>query len=86
MIAEYLKTQAMLGDTQFIVTTHSPILLDMLPEDSLYLFKKNKKGHTNIEHYQSEEPKDRKKTIEEALNGEPYVPLSQKVLREELDV
>lgn len=86
LIAEYLKTQAMIGNTQFIVTTHSPLLLDMLPEDSLYLFKKNKRGYTSIEPYRSEKSKAREQTLEEALNGEPELSPSEKVLRGDLDV
>ena len=35
LIAELLKTRATLGQTQYIVTTHSSILPDRMPDDSL---------------------------------------------------
>jgi predicted ATPase len=46
LIAELLKTQAT-ADTQLIVTTHSPVLLDLIPDHSLYVCRKVD-GHTEI--------------------------------------
>ena len=40
MIAELLKTRSGLGPTQYIVTTHSPILPDLLPNDSLFAVRR----------------------------------------------
>jgi predicted ATPase len=40
LVAEYLKTQAAAGESQLIVTTHSPLLLDMLDDDSLFVCRK----------------------------------------------
>ena len=37
MIAQLLKTHAASGTTQYIVTTHSPILPDLLPDESLFV-------------------------------------------------
>ena len=40
MIAELLKTRSDLGPTQYIVTTHSPILPDLLSDDSLFAVRR----------------------------------------------
>ncbi len=40
LIAELLKTRSSLGQTQYIVTTHSPILPDLLPDDSLFAVRR----------------------------------------------
>ena len=40
LIAEFLKTRATVGRTQFLVTTHSPLLLDRLPPDTLYAVRR----------------------------------------------
>jgi len=36
LIAEFLKTRQIQGSTQYIVTTHSPRLLDTMPPESLF--------------------------------------------------
>lgn len=48
LVAELLKTHALLGETQYIVTTHAPLLPDLLPDDSLFVCKKTE-GETRIE-------------------------------------
>ncbi|MYJ78278.1 MAG: AAA family ATPase, partial [Caldilineaceae bacterium SB0670_bin_27] len=40
LIAELLKTQEILKQTQHIITTHSPILPDLLADDSLYAVRR----------------------------------------------
>ena len=40
MIAELLTTRASLGQTQYIVTTHSPLLSDRMPDDSLLVVRR----------------------------------------------
>jgi predicted ATPase len=47
-IAEFLETKRFLGQTQYIVTTHSPILPDQLPKECLVACKK-KNGYTVFE-------------------------------------
>ena len=47
-IAGFLNTRRMTGQTQFIITTHSPILPDLLPTDSL-LVASRQGDHTRIE-------------------------------------
>lgn len=41
LIAELLKTRVGIGDTQYIVTTHSPILPDLVPDESLFVTRKS---------------------------------------------
>ena len=46
LIAEFLKTRLFLKSTQYIVTTHSPRLLDAMPEGSLFTTRQiNRKTH-----------------------------------------
>ncbi len=40
MIADLLKNRAATGDSQIIVTTHSPILPDMFSDENLFVFRK----------------------------------------------
>ena len=40
LIAELLKSRADQGDTQLIVTTHSPLLPDLIPDEHLYVCRK----------------------------------------------
>src|SRR5262249_7497367 len=41
IIAEYLKGRALEAETQIIVTTHSPILPDLIPDRSLFVCGKH---------------------------------------------
>jgi predicted ATPase len=50
LIAHYLKTRKFIGESQFIVTTHSPHLPDLLPPEFLYVCRK-REGRTRIERY-----------------------------------
>ena len=90
LIAGFLNTRRMTGRTQFIVTTHSPILLDLLPNDSL-LVASRQGGHTRIEPFAVWGPAGRRKRIDEALRGnrpavedEP-LPISRRLLRGDFD-
>lgn len=44
LVAELLNTRAMLKQTQYIVTTHSPILPDLIPDDSLFVVRHGSQG------------------------------------------
>ncbi len=48
LIAELLRTRRSLGQTQYIVTTHSPLLPDALPDDSLFVVRRWN-GQTRID-------------------------------------
>jgi predicted ATPase len=82
MIAERLKTQSKIG-TQLIVTTHSPILLDLIPDENLFVCRRAN-GRTVIEPF-SERPLWRNAEILKSLDAEEKVPVSQRILRGDFD-
>jgi predicted ATPase len=81
MIAEYLKNTAA-NKSQIIVTTHSPILPDLIDNKSLYVCRK-KEGNTKIEKFM-EIGLFRKPGIEKGINDDLPVP-SELILRGDLD-
>lgn len=83
LIAELLKTRATLGQTQYIVTTHSPILPDLLPNNSLLVVRRIE-GQTHIESFETWGPLGRKGDIDEALSEEE-LPVSERILRGDFD-
>jgi len=84
-IAKILENRAESGNTQLIVTTHSPILPDHIPDESLFVCQKKSNG-TSIEPFSSWGPLGRPCDIETALedNEEP-LPVSQRMLRGDFD-
>jgi predicted ATPase len=82
MIAELLRTRAKSGKTQMIVTTHSPLLADLLPDDSLYVCRKEG-PRTEITAFEGWGPLFRSGDIETALD-EALTP-SQRILRGDFD-
>lgn len=57
-IAELLKTQESLGQSQYIVTTHSPTLPDLLPERCLFVVRRTD-GRTRIDPFSTWGPLSR---------------------------
>jgi predicted ATPase len=84
LVADYLKTQAQLGNSQLIVTTHSPILPDMVPNASLFVCRKHG-GRTEIQPYSSIGELFRASEIKEALDAEEAVPVSERIMRGDFD-
>lgn len=85
LIAELLKTRAALGQTQYLVTTHSPILPDLLPDESLYIVHKTP-GGTHIESFRTWGPLGRRGEIDQALvDGAESLPVSERLLRGDFD-
>lgn len=81
LIAEFLRTQKFLGATQYIVTTHSPILPDLLPSDSLYAARKIER-ETLIDAFTTWGPLGQRKDIDRALEGlESALPVSERIRR-----
>ena len=88
MIAELLKTRSGLGPTQYIVTTHSPILPDLLPDDSLFAVRRVER-RTRIDHssgWQPLGPMGRRGDVDRALDdraggGQASLPVSDRILR-----
>jgi predicted ATPase len=68
-VARYLETQAQQAQSQFVITTHSLLLSDRLPYDSLHLVKKDN-GQTSIRPLLDESGPlfANKNRIEKALN------------------
>ena len=84
-IAKILESRAESGNTQLIVTTHSPILPDHIPDESLFVCQKKSSG-TSIEPFSSWGALGRRSDIDTALEdeGEP-LPVSQRMLRGDFD-
>ena len=85
LIAEYLKTRVRIGRSQIIATTHSPVLLDRIPAEHLYVFRR-KDSATDVSRFESWGPLGKAAQIGDALK-EPGdgVPLSVRLLRGDFD-
>ncbi len=85
-IARILETRMILKDIQFIVTTHSSLLPDLIPSESLYICRKVA-GNTEIEPYKFMYLGPHWKTteIELALNDEEAMSPSDRILRGDFD-
>jgi len=83
-IAKILTSRAESGETQIIVTTHSPILPDYVPEKSLFVCRKQD-GVTTIEPFSTWGPLWRRDSIETALEEGDQLPVSQRLLRGDFD-
>ncbi len=88
LIAELLKTQQSLQQTQYIVTTHSPILPSLLPYDSLFAVRR-RNGETRIDPVSNWGPigplgrgGDINQVFSDDANG---LPISQRMLRGDFD-
>ena len=85
LIAELLKTRAGFGETQYIVTTHSPILPDLLPEESLLAVRRRGR-RTLVDPFSAWGPLARRKAIGAALDDdEDPLPVSRRILRGDFD-
>ena len=69
LIAELLKTQETLRQTQHIITTHSPILPDLLADDSLFAVRRLN-GQTRIDPFSTWGPLARRDDISQVLSDE----------------
>ena len=86
LIAELLKTRAGLGQTQYIVTTHSPLLPDRMPDESLLAVRRIG-GRTHIDScaaWGPIGPIGRKGDIDPVLDDEE-LPISERILRGDFD-
>ena len=88
LIAELLRTRADLGQTQYIVTTHSPLLPDRMPDESLLVVRRID-GRTRIDSFTdwgSLGPIDCKDDIRNVLDDEADgLPVSERILRGDFD-
>lgn len=87
LVAELLKTRASLGETQYIVTTHSPLLPDLMPDDSLFVCKRSSEGETVIEPFSVWGPLGKKAKVDRSLmeEGEEGLTVSERLLRGDFD-
>ena len=85
-IAGFLETRMLLEDIQFIVTTHSSILPDLIPPESLYVCRKVN-GSTEIEPFNMMHigPLWKKSDIEIALEDKDVLSPSERILRGDFD-
>ena len=85
LVADLLKSSSQSGETQYIVTTHSPILPDLLPDEALFVVQR-KDRETQVESFETWGPLGRKRDIGKALDGghEP-LPISDRILRGDFD-
>ena len=84
LIAELLKTRARDGETQYIVTTHSPVLPDLLPDKALFTVRR-RDGRTRIDPFEAWGPLARGKHIGGAFEDDEDLPVSQRILRGDFD-
>jgi predicted ATPase len=86
LIAELLKTRAGCGNTQYIVTTHSPILPDLIADTALYITRKTNAG-TQIEPFSTWGPLARRGHIDDALmdGDDAGLSVSERLLRGDFD-
>lgn len=85
-IASFLDTRRLLERTQYIVTTHSPLLLEFIRPDFFYVCRKVD-GQTEIEPFKTRlKSLCPKLDIEKAFQSEDEMSISKRVLRGDLDV
>lgn len=86
LIARFLETKTEGGRTQFIVTTHSPILPDLLPDSALFVCRRKGRA-TFIEPFRAEGELFRQTRIDDGLQdgAERTVKVSEQILRGDFD-
>lgn len=85
LIAELLETQAGLGQSQYIATTHSPILPDMLGDGSLLVVRRND-NQTRIDPFSCWGPLGRIDAVDRALKErQEGLSIAERVLRGDFD-
>ena len=85
-IAQFLETRMLLEDIQFIVTTHSTLLPDLIPPESVYVCRKVD-GKTEIEPFTMMYlgPLWKRVDIEDVLQDESALSPSERILRGDFD-
>jgi hypothetical protein len=85
LIAELLRTRARLGRTQYIVTTNSPILPDLMPAESLFVVRRAN-AETQIDQFSTWGPLGRRPDVEAALEAaQERLSASDRILRGDFD-
>lgn len=85
LVAELLNTRSSIGQSQYIVTTHSPLLPDMLPDHSLFAVRRIDR-RTEIDAFSTWGPLARHQDINNALDDQhSFLPVSERILRGDFD-
>jgi predicted ATPase len=84
LVAELLRTRASSGETQYIVTTHSPLLPDLVPNESLFVCKRVE-GETRIEPFLAWGALAKKGEVDRALMEAEDLTVSERMLRGDFD-
>ena len=84
LIAELFKTRASFGDTQYIVTTHSPLIPDLVTDHQRFICRK-KDGTTRIDPYEGWGPLAAKGTIDAAFDDADETTVSDRIRRGDFD-
>lgn len=84
LVAELLKTRASSGETQYIVTTHSPLLPDLVSDESLFVCKRVD-GATLIEPFAVWGSLAKRGEVDRALMEAEDLTVSERMLRGDFD-
>lgn len=84
LVAELLKTRASSGETQYIVTTHSPLLPDLVSDESLFVCKRVD-GATHIEPFTAWGALAKRGVVDRALMEAEDLTVSERMLRGDFD-
>ncbi len=85
LIAELLKTQESFRRTQYLITTHSPILPDMLADKALLVVRRSN-NETRVDPFSAWGALARRSSIGEALaDGASQLSVSERILRGDFD-
>ena len=83
MVADLLKNRTLTGETQLIVTTHSPILPEMFSDENLFVCRKEER-RTVIKPFSTWGLLKRRNGIGEAVDAEE-LSVSERILRGDFD-
>ena len=83
MVADLLKSRTSTGDTQLIVTTHSPILPDMMSDENLFICRRELTGSV-ITPFTTWGALGRNSDINKALDNEELT-VSERMMRGDFD-
>lgn len=84
LVAELLKTRASTGETQYIVTTHSPLLPDLVEDASLFACKRID-GKTRIDPFAPLGALAKRNDVDQSLMDAEELSVSERMLRGDFD-
>ena len=84
LVAEMLRNRAVGGNTQMIVTTHSPILPNIIPKENLFICRKQDNS-TRIEPFSEWELASSTSDPEVVSDEEEQLSVSERILRGDFD-